>query len=676
MLLTGMVSYDAWNYFYNVFDNAIKENIPVNHATSKKNIYMTREAMRLKNTKYRLWRKYCMTRTQSDHDAFACVCNDLRLLTRSLRRNFEQSITANIHHNPKAFWRYAKSRLKTRATYCDIHDSDGNLLHADSAKASAFNQYFSNVFINEDCTDLPSFSIGHTVPSLNDVDTSPSVVFHKLIALQCCKSPGPDGLPPVALKETAAEISVPLSIIFSKSLQSGQLPDCWKIANVVPIYKSGSRHVTNNYRPISLTCVIGKVLESIVRDGILHHLSVNGLLSRQQHGFLPHRSCTSQLLTALNDWTCYTDLGYPTDVIYFDFRKAFDTVPHARLLLKIKEYGISGNLLAWLCGFLSNRRQRVSINGHFSELSDVTSGVPQGSVLGPLLFTIYVNDIPSCVDSSLLLFADDTKLFRCIKSEDDITQLQQDIDALLMWSKTWLLTFNIAKCKHLRIGPQSHPAAYTLDGIGIDSVEHIRDLGVIIDSDLKFHYHVNSAVSKANRILSLISKSFVNLSVDMLPVLYKSLVRSLLEYGNLIWGPFYIHDKRLIESIQRRATRLVTAVKHYPYPDRLRILNFPSLSYRRKRGDMIALYQILRGHIDLNISDHFNFPTYTSTRGHMMKLFKSRSSSRVRSNFFSYRVINDWNSLPDYIINSPSVSIFKHHLDCHWSALLYDNDFN
>ena len=221
-------------------------------------------------------------------------------------------------------------------------------------------------------------------------------------------------------------------------------------------------------------------------------------------------------------------------------------------------------------------------------------------------------------------------MYRPLKS----IQLQQDIDALLMWSKTWLLTFNIAKCKHLRIGPQSHSAAYTLDGIGIDSVEHIRDLGVIIDSDLKFHYHVNSAVSKANRILSLISKSFVNLSVDMLPVLYKSLVRPLLEYSNLIWGPFYIHDKRLIESIQRRATRLVTAVKHYPYPDRLRILNFPSLSYRRKRGDMIALYQILQGHIDLNISDHFNFPTYTSTRGHMMKLFKSRSSSRIRSNFF------------------------------------------
>ena len=253
----------------------------------------------------------------------------------------------------------------------------------------------------------------------------------------------------VTLKETAAEISIPLSIIFSKSLQSGHLPECWKIANVVPIHKSGSRHFTNNYRPISLICVVGKVLESIIRDSMLHHLTVNGLISQQQHGFLPHCSCTSQLLTAINDWTCSIDQGYPIDVIYFDFRKAFDTVPHARLLLKLKEYGINGNLLCWLDGFLSNRRQRVSINGSFSQLSDVTSGIPQGSVLGTLLFTVYVNDLPSCVNSSLLSFADDTKLFRCIRSEMDVVQSQHDTNALLDWSKLWPLSFNISKCKHL-----------------------------------------------------------------------------------------------------------------------------------------------------------------------------------------------------------------------------------
>ena len=186
-------------------------------------------------------------------------------------------------------------------------------------------------------------------------------------------------------------------------------------------------------------------------------------------------------------------------MIYFDFCKPFDTVPHAKLLLKLEEYGINGNLLRWLDGFLSNRRQRVLINNSFSPLSPVTSGVPQGSVLGPLLFTIYVNDLLSCVSSSLLMFADDTKLFRCIRSEMDIAQLQHDIDALFKWSKLWLLSFNISKCKHLRIGQQSHPSSYTLDGTTIDSVVNMRDLGVI-DSELKFHSHTNSAASKANRI--------------------------------------------------------------------------------------------------------------------------------------------------------------------------------
>ena len=225
---------------------------------------------------------------------------------------------------------------------------------------------------------------------LSDVDTSPSIVFSKLSALQSCKSPGPDGWPPAVLKETAADISIPLSIIFSKSLQSGHLPVCWKIANVVPIHKTGSRHLTTNYRSISLTCIVGKVLESIVRDSIQNHLTVNGSSDWQRHGFLPHRSCISQLLTALNDWTHSLDQGYLTDVIYFDFHKAFDTVPHGRLLLKLREYGINDNLLCWLSGLSSNRKQHVSINGSFSQLSDVTSGVPQGSVLAARFYLLFM----------------------------------------------------------------------------------------------------------------------------------------------------------------------------------------------------------------------------------------------------------------------------------------------
>ena len=169
----------------------------------------------------------------------------------------------------------------------------------------------------------------------------------------------------------------------------------------------------------------------------------------------------------------------------------------------------------------------------------------------------------------------------------------------------------------------------------------MRDLGVIIDSDVKFHSHVNSAVSKANQILSLISKSFVNLSSDMLPIFYKTLVRPLLEYGNLIWGPLYILDQRSVENIQRRATRLVPGMRYLPYTDRLRNLDIPSLSYRRKRGNMISLYQIFQDHIDLNISNFFVLASYLSTRENSKKLFKSRFSCHAYSKFFSTRVIND-----------------------------------
>ena len=175
------------------------------------------------------------------------------------------------------------------------------MLQSDTAKASTFNKYFSSVLINEDCIyPVPSFSIGQTVPTVSDIDTSLSVAFTKPNSVQCAKSAGPDGWPPAALNETAAEICIPLFIKFSKSLQSGHLPDCWKIANVVPIYKSGSLHLTNNYHPISLTSVVGKVLGSIIRDHILHHLTVNGLISRRQHGFLPHRSCTFFIAMTFN----------------------------------------------------------------------------------------------------------------------------------------------------------------------------------------------------------------------------------------------------------------------------------------------------------------------------------------------------------------------------------------
>ena len=336
----------------------------------------------------------------------------------------------------------------------------------------------------------------------------------------------------------------------------------------------------------------------------------------------------------------------------------------------MKSYGISGNLLSWLNSFLTGRLQRVTLNDVYSEWSNVVSGVPQGSVLGPILFLIYVNDIPSVVDSHLLLFADDIKLYRRIQSENDTVQLQDDINNLLNWSNTWLLNFNIPKCKVLRIGTSTLPQNYTLNGTPLDNVQDMRDLGITIDSQLKFHSHSSHIVSKANCLLGLIRKSFENISIQTLPTLYKSLVRPTLEYGNPIWGPHYVLDQQAVEKIQRRATRMIRPLRDLPYHARLCQLNMPSLAYRRRRGDMILIYQITHQLLKISFPAFFTPSLHASTRGHNYKLLKSHCRCRSRQSFFSVRSINDWNSLPANIVNATSLNHFKNLLDEHWNNQL------
>ena len=257
----------------------------------------------------------------------------------------------------------------------------------------------------------------------------------------------------------------------------------------------------------------------------------NNLFSPSQHGFIAGRSCTTQLLIAMDYWAQSLNDGYPVDIVYLDFRKAFDSVPHIRLLTKLKAYGISGYLLDWVQDFLSGRKQRVVLNGDHSSWSTVSSGVPQGSVLGPLLFLIYVNDIPSSVDSTILLFADDAKLYRSIRCEADYLQLQHDIAIILYeWSKTWLLNFNISKCYLLHLGPIHLYGKYHINGSEITPTESVKDLGIIVDSSLKFHMHTSTVAARANRLLALINKSFEYLKANMLLQLYKSFVRPILEY--------------------------------------------------------------------------------------------------------------------------------------------------
>ena len=331
-------------------------------------------------------------------------------------------------------------------------------------------------------------------------------------------------------------------------------------------------------------------MEKLVRDAILCHLVENNLLSKKQFGFVSGRSTVTQLLNYLDICAEVVANGGIVDSIYFDFSKAFNTVPHNRLSVKMKAYGIDGKLLTWIESFLTGREQMVKVNGELSSSKPVISGIPQGSVLGPLLFVMYINDLPDTVQSNVLLFADDTKIFKQVSSIDDSVALQNDIDALNRWSDKWLLKFNTDKCHVLTLGKFekiTHTHRYTQYGDELDHVFEEKDLGVIIDMELTFEEHIATKVKKANGIMGLIRRTFSFLDGETFKKLYTSFVRPHLEYANTMWSPHLRKHIKMLEKVQERATKLVDGMKNMNYAERLKKLDLPTLQHRRERGDMI-----------------------------------------------------------------------------------------
>ena len=394
------------------------------------------------------------------------------------------------------------------------------------------------------------------------------------------------------------------------------------------------------------------------------------MFSSEQHGFISGRSCTTQLLEFPEDLTQALDNGKDVDVIYLDFCKAFDKVSHRRLLKKLWAYGIRGKLHVWINEFLSNRTQKVVVEGKESATAQVKSGIPQGSVLGPILFLIYINDLPSVILVLKKLFADDAKLYQIVSSMVEVTQVQNSINDSVEWSVIWEMFFNFKKCKHMHLGYHDMDQTYTMkkgqDSIPIEKVDSEKDLGVIIDKDLKFSEHINSKIKIANRNLGLIFRTFTYLDKEMFLNLFKSVVRPHLEYASTVWSPVYKKDKIAIENVQKRATKLVKCVSHLPYSERLRALGLTTLEYRRERADVTQVYNILHDMDKMDRNKLFTMSDYPATHGYSLKLFKRRSKLQIRANFFSNRVVDVWNSLPESVVQAPSLNCFKSRLNKYW----------
>jgi ribonuclease P/MRP protein subunit RPP40 len=334
--------------------------------------------------------------------------------------------------------------------------------------------------------------------------------------------------------------------------------------------------------------------------------------------------------------------------------------------------------LDWISAFLSNRQQRVCINGNYSSWGKVTSGIPQGSVLGPILFVIYINDLPDVVRNSFAyLFADDTKVFKVIACDEDRRELQSDLSALQEWSDTWLLKFHPDKCEVLTIGKDEQPAyPYYLESGGnrhpLNHVEYEKDLGITVSTNLDFDQHISEKVNKGNSMMGLIRRTFQYIDEENFKLLYKAFVRPHLEYGNAVWSPHKVEHITALENVQRRATKLVPAIKDLPYEERLKRLCLPTLAYRRLRGDMIETYKMFNSYdpdVALDLQRRVS-----NTRGHKYKLCMRRSNRDIGKYSFSSRIVQPWNSLYDITVCSPNLKIFEARLDRQWKseALYFD----
>lgn len=633
--------------------------------------WVDKEVKQLSNLKKQLWRSNQANKWKSISllREYQNVCRLIKHSSKKKISAHEESI-ANDKDNPKRFYQYVNSKKIIRNKLNSIVDTSGVTLTEPHAIADGINKHFKSIFVHDDPSEpLPEFN---TICStkISNIRITRTVVEEELMSLDIHKSMGTDNVHPMVLKSCAAAWSIPLLHIYELSLSSGQVPSAWREANVTAIHKKGPATDPANYRPISLTSVPCKILERFIRRAITNHLVHFDLLAKQQHGFVEKKSCTTNILESMDYITSHLAKHIPVDAIYLDFAKAFDKVSHRFLLHKLTKYGIDDCLLKWIKAFLSDRRQRVIITGATSDWTPVDSGVPQGSVLGPTLFTIFINDMPSVFSKTNVskLFADDTKLIGAISETNN---LQTDLDAAVTWTNTWKMELNTKKCSVIHFGRSNPHIVYTmLDPItnarsAVRESESERDLGIIMSKDAKWKLHIQSCCYKANGMLCTLRSSFRTRNATIWKKLYCTYVRPLLEFAVPAWSPHLVKDIKALEKIQHRATRIPHSLSNLPYEERCLTMQIPLLSDRRDRGDLIQMYKFEK---NINKIEWTKPLVRVPTRRRGAKtnrVLKEISTSNLRCAFFTNRVANAWNDLPGTITNAESTNMFKNHLDNH-----------
>ena len=663
---------ECWKFIWETLNTALNTHTPLKSISDKAISREHRERKRLMKLRQKIINRITKFTTSERKERLNQQILDIE---NEIKESFiaenlceERRAIDKIRKDSKYFYKFAKRKNVLKTKIGPLSDPEGNLTHEPHVMANLLQNQYKSVWsdpieLHEGCTPV--------LQTIEDFDFGVGDVSAAIECLKSNTSPGPDGIGPYILSCCVNSISLPLHILWRKSLDSGTVPDIFKNAHITPIYKSGSRRLPENYRPISLTSSVIKVFEKIVKDRLTGFLERHNLLQDFQHGFRLGRSCLTALIDYFNTIVELLLTNQNVDVVYLDFAKAFDRVDHGVLLEKMKRIGVSGKLYSWIESFLCNRKQVVIVDGVQSVPVTVKSGVPQGTVLGPLLFLIMINDISEGLVCRILSFADDTRLLKNVTSVSDCESLQNDLNKTFQYASRNNLAFNKSKFQVIKFGKlENLKDAYNYVGPSSDVIQRateVKDLGVTFSDTLSFSSHINKVVFKCRQMSGYIFRTFSSRDPDTMLTLYKSLVQPHIDYCCQLWFPHRALELQKLESIQRLYTMRISDVKNLNYWERLSNLKLFSVERRIERYIIIYVWKVLECLI-LAPETESIVPYFSARQGRMCRRFNVSDGPHIfqtlQYNSLSRCGARLFNCLPRYLRDvSGTVSTFKEGLD-------------
>ncbi|MCG8077918.1 MAG: reverse transcriptase family protein, partial [Candidatus Thiodiazotropha taylori] len=648
------------------------KNIIIRHSDPE---WLTSNIKKMMRKRKRLYDKYQKAKNEANLSAYKIFRNKVTAAIRRSKKTATDKLAKRLSDStlkPKDYWKTLKQFIKPhQSTSLPPLVNNDTVLEDDTDKANILNDYFAQqTTLDETNASLPATPL-YDVNTLNSIVTTADEIQSILKSLPVGKAAGPDSISNRLLNELAVPLSEPLAELFNSSLRSGKVPKAWKEANITPVHKKDDPSIVSNYRPISLLNTLGKVLEKIVHKHVFNFCRDNNIITTFQSGFVPGDCTVNQLSDLYNTFCKALDEGKEVRTIFCDISKAFDRVWHRGLLFKLRRAGITGSLLSWFSNYLQDRQQRVVLPGATSDWSIVRAGVPQGSILGPLLFIIYINDIVDNIKSSIRLFADDTSLYIIV--DDPLTAgitLNSDLYKIQRWASEWLVAFNPAKSESLlisrKINKPYHPPLF-MNYQQIQEVTSHKHLGLYFSNDCSWHEHINYIKSKAWQRINIMRRLKFQLDRKSLQTIYFSFIRPILEYADIVWNNCSQNDANELEKIQNEAARIVTgATRLASIHSLLTETGWETLSARRNKHKLVMFYKMRN-----NLCPDYLSSLVPSNVGSTVQ-YNLRNVSDIRTintntqlyyNSFLPSAIREWNELPRDLQESQTITSFKYRLN-------------